>query len=81
MIQLVGNPGYSLLLWCIGKVAVDKKYHYHLQANTTRHKTVLSNIYIAMQIVNDQRYKIENQVLRIILDQVSLFTNRINDVV
>ena len=48
------------LLWCIGKVAVDKKHHYRLQTNTTRHKTVLSNIYIAIQIVKDDRYQIEN---------------------
>jgi len=68
------------LLWCIGKVAVDAKYHYHLQANTTRHKTVLSNIYLAMQIVNDQRYKIRNKELRIVIDQVSQFTNKVDDI-
>ena len=68
------------LLWCIGKVAVDAKYHYHLQANTTRHKTVLSNIYLAMQIVNDQRYKIRNTELRMVIDQVSQFTNKIDDI-
>ncbi len=67
-------------LWCMGKVAVDAKYHYHLQANTTRHKIVLSNIYLAMQIVNDQRYKISNKELRMVFDQVSQFTNRIDDI-
>lgn len=49
----------QFLFWCIGKLAIDQKYHYHLQTNTTRHKTVLSNIYIAMQIINDKRYKIK----------------------
>jgi len=68
------------LLWCIGKVAVDKKYHHHLQANTIRHKTVLSNIYIAIQIVKDDRYQIENKELRIIFEQISEFTKKINDI-
>jgi len=62
-------------------VAVDEKYHYHLQANTTRHKTVLSNVYLAMQIINDQRYKISNKELRMVFDQVSQFTNKIDDIV
>ena len=68
------------LLWCIGKIAVDKKYHHRLQANTTRHKTVLSNIYIAIQIVKDDRYQIENKELRIIFEQIPEFTKKINDV-
>ncbi|MCU7960412.1 MAG: IS4 family transposase [gamma proteobacterium symbiont of Bathyaustriella thionipta] len=70
----------QFLLWCIGKVAVDKKYHYHLQANTTRHKAVLSNIYIAIQIVNDKRYQIKKKELRRALEQVSQFTKTIVDV-
>ncbi|MCW8963667.1 MAG: transposase, partial [Gammaproteobacteria bacterium] len=68
------------LLWCVGKVAVDKKYHYHLQANTIRNKAVLSNIYIAMQIINDKRYKIKKKELRMVFEQISKFTKKINDV-
>jgi len=68
------------LLWCIGKVAVDKKYHLHLQANTVRHKTVLSNIYIAIQIINDKRYTIKKKELRMVFEQISLFTKKIDDV-
>ena len=68
------------VLWCMGKVAVDKKYHYRLQANTTRHKAVLSYIYLAMQIVNDKRYKIKRKDLRIVLDHASQFTKSIDDI-
>lgn len=68
------------LLWCIGKVAVDKKYHHHLQANTIRHKAVLSNIYIAIQIINDKRYTIKKKELRMVFDQISKFTKKIDDV-
>ncbi len=69
------------LLWCIGKIAVDKKYHHQLQANTIRHKTVLSNIYIAIQIINDKRYKIKKKELQTVFDQISQFTKKIDDVV
>jgi len=69
------------LLWCIGKVAVDKKYHYRLQANTTRHKAVLSNIYIAIQIINDKRYKIKKKELRPVFEQISQFTRNIENVI
>lgn len=36
---------------------------------------MLSNVYLAMQVVNDKRYKIRNKDLRMILNQVSQFTN------
>ena len=68
------------LLWCIGKVAVDKKYHHQLQANTIRHKTVLSNIYIAIQIINDKRYTIKKKELRMVFEKISTFTKKIDDV-
>jgi len=67
------------LLWCIGKAAIDRKYHYQLQANTIRHRVVLSNIYIAMQIINDNRYPIEKKELQIVLKQISQFTQKIDD--
>jgi hypothetical protein len=66
----------QFLLWCIGKIAVDKNYHYQLQANTIRYKTVLSNNYIAMQIINDKRYKIKNKEIRITIENISNFTKR-----
>ena len=61
-------------------MAVDKKYHYHLQANTTRHKTVLSNIYFTMQIIRDKRYTIKKKDLRRAFEQLSKFTKKIDDV-
>lgn len=70
----------QFLLWCIGKVAVDKNYHHHLQANTIRHKTVLSHGYIAMQIVDDKRYKINMKELRMAFEQIDQFTLSIDHV-
>lgn len=70
----------QFLLWCIGKVAVHKKYHYYLQANTTRHKAVLSYIYIAIQIINDKRYIIKKKELWKAFEHISQFTKKIDDV-
>jgi len=69
------------LLWCIGRAAVDKKFHYRLQANTIRHKAVLSYIYIAMQIINDKRYKIKKKELRPIFEKISQFTRKVESVI
>jgi hypothetical protein len=68
------------LLWCIGQVAVVNKYHYHLQANTVRDHVVLSKIYIAIQIINDKRYKITMKELRMVFENMVYYSMKINDV-
>ena len=67
------------LLWCIGQVAINNKYHYRLQANTVRHKAVLSCIYIAIQIINDKRYKIKKKELQKVFENISALTKKVND--
>jgi len=69
------------ILCCIGQVAVEQKYHYKLQANTVRTKTVLSNIVLAMQIINDKRYKINEKDLRIVFESIDKFTQKISDII
>ncbi len=66
------------ILWCIGQAPVERKYHHRLQANTVRNKTVLSDIYLAMQIINDKRYQIEIKPLKIIIDSITDFTQEID---
>lgn len=66
------------LLWCIGQVAVENKYHYQLQANTERKKKVLSNIYLGIQVVMDRRYKIDEKDIRNIINNFSTFTQKID---
>ncbi len=70
----------QFLLWCIGKVAVNKKYHYDLQANTIRHRTVLSNVYIGIQIVRDKRYKIKKKEIKMVFENISNFTQQVVDI-
>jgi len=66
------------LLWCIGCAARQKNYHYKLQANTTRNKTVLSAIYLAMQIINDKQYKIKKKELRAVIENIYAWTQNID---
>jgi len=66
------------LLWCIGQTAAQQKYHHRLQANTIRHRTVLSNIYLAMQIINDQRYEIDLIYFRHVFEKINEFTQNID---
>ncbi|WP_198266049.1 transposase [sulfur-oxidizing endosymbiont of Gigantopelta aegis] len=70
----------QFLLWCIGKVAVNKKYHYDLQANTIRHRTVLSNVYIGIQIIRDKRYKIKKKEIKMVFENISNFTQQVVDI-
>ncbi len=63
----------QLILWCIGKIAVEKKYHYDLQANTIRHRTMLSNVNIGIQIIRDKRYKIKKKEIKMIFENGCFF--------
>ena len=45
----------SFCLWLIGRLAVERKAHYQLQANTVRDQKVLSVLFIACQLVAHQR--------------------------
>jgi hypothetical protein len=60
-------------------VAVEKKYHYKWQANTVRSKSVLSNIYLAIQIIDDERYEINEKDLRLILRTIHEWSQKISD--
>ncbi len=41
----------SMGLWLIGQCAKENKCHYQFQANTIKHRDVLSNIYLGWQIL------------------------------
>ena len=41
----------SIGLWLIGQCAKDKNLQYQFQANTVKHREVLSNIYLGWQIL------------------------------
>ena len=45
-------------LWCIGSAAKDKGLHRSLQANSIRHRRVLSILYLGREVCDDHRYQI-----------------------
>ena len=59
---------------------MNKKYHYDLQANTIRHRTVLSNVYIGIQIIRDKRYKIKKKEIKMVFENISSFTQQVVDI-
>ena len=44
-----------VVLWLLGLATVANGHHYQFQANSVRHKRVLSVIFIGLQMVNDTR--------------------------
>lgn len=66
------------LLWCVGYTAVLKGRQFSLQANTTRHRAVLSVITIAREIIDDDRYFIPNEEYNYVLLCLSQFIININ---
>ena len=43
-------------LWLIGAIAKQKQLHYQFQANTIRHRNVLSNVFIGWQLLNQSSH-------------------------
>lgn len=52
-----------LVLWMTGIAAIKTKHHYHYQSNTTRNRSVLSSIFIGMQIMRHDPGKFNRQQL------------------
>lgn len=46
----------TLVLWLLGTIAKQSGQHWQYQANTVKHKTVLSVIYLGLRIVKDKRF-------------------------
>jgi hypothetical protein len=51
------------ILWCMGFAAEQLNYHLLLQANTEKNRRVLSHVYLGREVVDDERYKIDDEVI------------------
>ncbi len=60
------------VLWCLGYTATLKKYNYSLQANTIKHRAVLSFITIGREVIDDDRYNIPLNEYNAVLLQISV---------
>jgi hypothetical protein len=56
-----------------------KKYNYSLQANTVKHRAVLSFITIGREVVDDDRYKIPVHEFNDVLSRISKLSINIVD--
>jgi len=46
----------TFAIWLAGQVAINNKWHYQLQANTVRHKAVLSIAFIGIHVLRDLQF-------------------------
>lgn len=47
-----------IVLWLMGQATVDRGLHYQFQANSTRHKRVLSTLFIGLQMMQGSRIQL-----------------------
>lgn len=62
-ILLLIGPLILYILWCIGFAAEQLNLHHSLQANTEKNRRVLSYIYLDREVVNDERYTVDDEFI------------------
>ena len=67
------------ILWCIGFAAEQLNYHRALQANTVKSRRVLSHVYLGREVIDDARYKIDDEVIIWVLHELPNLVMRIED--
>ncbi len=60
------------VLWCLGKAVEITKQHWQYQANTIRHRKVLSTSFIGLKVVNDARISIRWSDLKQAFEQLNI---------
>jgi len=58
------------ILWCIGFVAEQLNFHHLLQANTVKNRRVLSHIYIGREVIDDERYTVDDEFIIWVLHEL-----------
>jgi len=58
------------ILWCIGFAAEQLNYHRLLQANTVKKKRILSHIYLGREVIDDDRYKVDDDIIIWVLNEL-----------
>lgn len=61
-------------LWCMGYVAALREDNFLLQANTIRHRAVLSYIYLGREVIDDNRYRPTAEEFIFVYSQLYLLT-------
>ena len=58
------------ILWCIGFVAEQLNFNRSLQANTVKNRRVLSHIYLGREVIDDERYTIDDEFVIWVLHEL-----------
>jgi hypothetical protein len=58
------------ILWCIGFAAEQLNLHHYLQANTVKNKRVLSHIYLGREVIDDERYTVDDEFIIWVLHEL-----------
>ena len=58
------------ILWCIGFVAEQLNFHHSLQANTVKKRRVLSHIYLGREVIDDERYTVDDEFIIWVLHEL-----------
>lgn len=58
-----------MALWLLGLATIQARHHYQYQANTTRHRLVLSAITLGRHVIQRGRDQLPASVLRAALRQ------------
>jgi len=67
------------ILWCIGFAAEQLNYHCLLQANTVKKRRVLSYIYLGREVIDDDRYKVDDEIIIWVLNELPNLIMRLSD--
>ena len=49
----------NVILWILGMVARITEQHWQYQANTVKHRHVLSAVYLGLRVANDRRFSFQ----------------------
>ncbi len=58
------------ILWCIGFAAEQLNYHHSLQVNTVKNRRVLSHVYLGREVIDDERYMVDDEVIIWVLHEL-----------
>ncbi len=62
-----------MVLWILGMAVTLLEKHYQFQANTVRHKKVLSIIFIGLQVVTQTRIHLSRSDISAAWEQLIIF--------
>lgn len=65
-----------MVLWLLGMAVILLKKHYQFQANTVRHKKVLSVIFIGLQMVSETRIRLSRKDILAAWEQLNILQQR-----